>query len=73
MLIQKTPNGKFYGKIGSGNIFNGKEKYSIGWFIGYVITGQKKYSFACVLKGENILGKDARAIIEKILIKNKML
>lgn len=70
MVIAATSKGICYGKTGSGANLNGHEKQSIGWFVGYVTGGKRTYSFACLVKGEQVSGKDAKGIIEAVLRKS---
>lgn len=63
MLAEETPRGVLYGKTGTGTDDSGK--FRIGWYVGYLETGGKTYAFAAVLKGD-VMGKDARAALEKI-------
>lgn len=70
MQAKKTERGTLHGKTGSsGDNLNPP----IGWFVGYVESGGRTYAFATVLKGEKIMGKDARAATEKILESMKLL
>jgi beta-lactamase class D len=71
MTAKKTGHGILYGKTGSGA--DEKGTYTLGWFVGYVESDGKTYAFACTAKGENIMGNDARAIVEKILEKQGLL
>ncbi|MBF0410918.1 MAG: class D beta-lactamase [Candidatus Riflebacteria bacterium] len=73
MLVKCTDRGTFYGKTGTASEFNGRGGYNLGWFVGYVKTNNNTYSFACLIKGENLMGKDARDIVEKILAKAELL
>lgn len=66
MTIKKTEHGALYGKTGSGK-FN---SVNVGWFVGYVESKDKKYAFACAVRGDTLTGKDARAIVETILEQN---
>lgn len=68
MLIKKTDLGSFFGKTGTGTDAEGN--YNLGWFVGYVETHGKTFTFACVLKGSKVMGKDARAIVETVLKEN---
>jgi beta-lactamase class D len=66
MLVKKTEQGTLYGKTGSGQ--DEKTGRDWGWYVGYMQTvSGKTYAFACLLKGKNVMGKDARAIVETIL------
>lgn len=73
MFVKNTTKGTLYGKTGSGSNIGGDPKQSIGWFVGYVESSKKTYAFACLVKGENVVGKNARDIVELILVKNEML
>jgi len=73
MLIEKTSKGTYYGKTGTGSNVNGTNAQSIGWFVGYVTGKETTYSFACLIKGENVSGKDSKGIIESILKKSELL
>lgn len=65
MLAQKTERGTLYGKTGSGG--------DVGWFVGFVESQGMTYSFACVLKGKNVMGKDAMAIVETVFGRHGLL
>jgi beta-lactamase class D len=73
MLVKETKNGKFYGKTGSGTVSDAKEKQDIGWFVGFIESSDQTYTFACVLKGRGMMGKNAREVVEGILVKHGML
>lgn len=68
MLAKPTANGALYGKTGTGT--NAEGKYNLGWYAGYLISHGRTYTFACVLKGDGVMGKDARAIVENIAAAN---
>jgi beta-lactamase class D len=70
MLIKRTDHGVLYGKTGSGADDNGT--YALGWFVGYVENQGRTYAFACAVKG-NVMGKDAREIVERVLEKQGFL
>lgn len=62
----KTASGEvFHGKTGTGADEMGV--YNMGWFVGWIERSGKKYTFACLLKGQGMMGKDARATTEAIL------
>jgi len=67
MAVRTTPRGTLFGKTGTGEGDFG------GWFVGYVESQGKTYAFACRLKGRGVMGKDARAVTEKILEGEKLL
>lgn len=73
MLIEETANGSFYGKTGSGMDVDGDPKNDYGWFVGYVKGKNDVYSFACLVKGESLMGSDAKKIVRSILTQNKLL
>jgi beta-lactamase class D len=65
MTIRKTSRGSLYGKTGSS--VDDAGKYVMGWFVGYVANNGKIYAFACTAKSDNVMGKDARVIVEAVL------
>jgi beta-lactamase class D len=65
MKLQKTDLGTLYGKTGTG--YDGPNNLTIGWFVGYVESSGKNHAFACLVKGTSVMGKDARAMTEKLL------
>ena len=71
MLIKKTETGTLYGKTGSGTDSDGA--YVLGWFVGYVESKGKTYAFACIAQGENVMSKEARAILESVLERQGLL
>lgn len=73
MTVSATSDGTIYGKTGTGTDIDGNPKQNIGWFVGYAESGSKTYSFACIVRGENLMGKDARNIVETILKQNGLL
>ena len=64
MRVKASGQGTLFGKTGSGADTAGK--YNLGWFVGYVDGADGGHAFACMLKGDGISGKDARALVEKI-------
>lgn len=62
MRTRTTERGTLYGKTGSGII--DKEKSMLGWYVGFVETREGLFCFSCAVKGENVMGKDARALVE---------
>ncbi len=65
MFIKETGKGLLYGKTGSGTDEQGT--FVLGWFVGYVESKGKTYVFACAAQGDNVMSKDARAIVESFL------
>lgn len=68
MLVKETDRGRYYGKTGTGNGIYGDSKQDLGWFVGFVESGSLRCSFACILGGTAVTGRDARDIVEKILV-----
>lgn len=67
MVTRATDRGTLYGKTGtSGTVEAGKPE--IGWFVGYLVSGKTTLAFACVLTGNKAAGKDAKAVVEKLLL-----
>lgn len=64
MTAKTTSRGTLYGKTGTGGA--GKETPAVGWFVGYVVSGNSTLAFACVLSGKNAAGKEARALVEEL-------
>lgn len=65
MFIRNTEAGRLYGKTGSGTDANGT--FVLGWFVGYVESKGKTYAFACIAQGQNVMSKQARAIVDGVL------
>ena len=65
MLLKKNGKGKLYGKTGSGG--DGKGHYNLGWFVGFVESGGKRYAYACNVNGPGMMSSNARAVVEKVL------
>lgn len=67
MTVRQTLRGALFGKTGSsGKLPDGT---SIGWYVGYVESNGKSHAFACLLKGGEVTGKDARAVVEAVAVK----
>ena len=65
MTFKKTDRGVLYGKTGAGELR--ADDYNVAWYVGYVETAGKTFAFACVMKGQAIMGTDVRTIVERIL------
>lgn len=66
-VMQVGPH--LYGKTGSGlvRLRNAGVDYDTGWFVGFVENKGRTFTFACLLLGPGLGGKDARAVAERIL------
>lgn len=71
MFIRKTGRGTLYGKTGSGTDDRGT--FVLGWFVGYVVSNGQTHTFAFIAEGENVMGKDVRAMGETILERQGLL
>lgn len=60
----RLSSGTLYGKTGTGTAPDGS---GIGWFVGWLEQGDRKFAFACRLSGPDASGKSARAAAELIL------
>lgn len=67
MVVREDDEGTLYGKTGTGADEKGKN--NLGWFVGYFKRNREIYTFSCVVKGENLMGKNARVLVEKIFEK----
>ena len=67
MLVREDEEFSLYGKTGSGIDENGK--FNLGWFVGYLKRNRNIHAFACVVKGPDRKGKDAREIVETVFKK----
>ncbi|WP_294343508.1 penicillin-binding transpeptidase domain-containing protein [Prosthecochloris sp.] len=66
MRVTKTEKGTLYGKTGSG--MDAEGDWKLGWFVGFVESRGNIYVFACnVIGGESPSGKEAKAIVERVL------
>ena len=73
MLFKTTENGTLFGKTGSGQNIDNIPDNNIGWYVGYIISNNGKYAFACLISGKDVAGKNARELVEKILIESNLL
>ena len=73
MLFKTTENGTLFGKTGSGQNIDDVPDNNIGWYVGYIISNNGKYAFACLIFGKDVAGKNARELVEKILIESNLL
>ena len=66
MVQEDTLNWKYSGKTGSGNLPKGR---SIGWFVGSVQSGVKRYIFAVNIEGPHASGMKANELTHRALAK----
>ncbi|MCA9395799.1 MAG: class D beta-lactamase [Candidatus Omnitrophica bacterium] len=65
MQVLKTEKGTLYGKTGSG--MDSKGNWFLGWFVGFLESGDEAYVFACnITRGDSPSGKAAREIVENV-------
>ena len=73
MHYKTSKIGSLYGKTGSGEDVDDIPDNNIGWYVGYTIGNNGKYAFACLLRGKNVTGKNARELVDQILIESNLL
>jgi beta-lactamase class D len=72
MKLAESDRGTLYGKTGSG-LRGGPDgprsdvDFDMGWLVGFVESGGKKYAYACLVLGDGLTGKDARRVVEAVL------
>jgi len=65
MLLEKTDKGALYGKTGSG--MDSEDNWNLGWFVGFLESGDTTYVFACNLTGgETPSGATAKKIVQDV-------
>ena len=72
MKLAETGRGTLYGKTGSGlrERPDGPKSdvdFDMGWLVGFIESGGKKYAYACLALGDGLTGKDARRVTESVL------
>jgi beta-lactamase class D len=78
MQIESTSRSTLFGKTGSG-LRTAKEgpsadnDFDMGWLVGVLDSGGHKYSYACLILGAGLGGKDARSAVQKIFRDSGML
>lgn len=78
MKLDATGKGTLYGKTGSG-LRGGADgpasgiDFDMGWLVGFIDSGGKKYAYACLVLGDGLMGKDARRIAEAVFTSSGML
>jgi beta-lactamase class D len=66
MRVRETTAGALYGKTGSGTLTADATK--LGWFVGFVESGERSYTFAAALRGAETSGAETRSLVEGILL-----
>ncbi len=65
MLVEKTDKGALYGKTGSNMDSDGN--WDLGWFVGFLESGDTIYVFACnITGGETPSGATAKKIVQDV-------
>ncbi len=72
MKLAESEQGTLYGKTGSGlrerpDGPKSEVDFDMGWLVGFVESGGKKYAYACLVLGDGLTGKDARRVTESVL------
>jgi len=72
MKLVETERGTLHGKTGSGlrerpEGPKSEVDFDMGWLVGFVESGGKKYAYACLVLGDGLTGKDARRVVEDVL------
>lgn len=63
LLARQTARGTLFGKTGTGRI---APHTNVGWYVGWIESGSTLRPFACTLFGKGVMGKDARALVERV-------
>jgi len=66
MRVRETPAGTLYGKTGSGTLSADGTK--LGWFVGFVESGERCFAFAAALQGAEASGAETRSLVETVLL-----
>ena len=72
MKLESTERGTLYGKTGSGlrEASAGPVSdvdFDMGWLVGFVESGGKRYAYACLVLGPGLRSKDARQVVDSVL------
>ncbi|MFM8810091.1 MAG: penicillin-binding transpeptidase domain-containing protein [Chthoniobacterales bacterium] len=78
MRIESSARSTLYGKTGSGlraakDGPSADNDFDMGWLVGILDCGGHKYSYACLVLGAGLGGKDAKAAVQKIFRDSGML
>jgi beta-lactamase class D len=66
MRLRETPAATLYGKTGSGTLSADGTK--LGWFVGFVESGERCFAFAAAVQGAESSGAETRSLVETILL-----
>jgi beta-lactamase class D len=66
MRVRQTPAATLYGKTGSGTL--SAEGTKIGWFVGFIESGERTFAYAAALQGTQASGTETRSLVETILL-----
>jgi beta-lactamase class D len=66
MRLRETPAATLYGKTGSGTLSADGTK--LGWFVGFVESGERCFAFAAAVQGAEASGAEIRSLVETILL-----
>lgn len=76
MRLEASERGVLYGKTGSGlrsSADGPTSGFDMGWLVGFLQNGTRKYAYACLVLGEGRSGKDAKRIVSDVFRKNGLL
>jgi beta-lactamase class D len=65
MRVRETAAATIYGKTGSGTLSADGTK--LGWFVGFVESGERCFAFAAAVQGAEASGAETRSLVETIL------
>jgi beta-lactamase class D len=65
MRIRETPAATLYGKTGSGTL--SADGTQLGWFVGFVESGERCFAFAAAMQGTEASGAETRSLVETTL------
>jgi beta-lactamase class D len=71
MRVRETPAATLYGKTGSGTLSADDTK--LGWFVGFIESGERCFAFAAALQEPEASGAETRSLVETILLDPNLL
>jgi beta-lactamase class D len=66
MRVRETPAATLYGKTGSGTL--SADGTELGWFVGFVESGERCFAFAAAVQGAEASGAKTRSLVGTILL-----